>query len=114
MGLEGSGLLVAADVVAVGFLATAAGGGRLTSFLAAAAVLGGCAAVVLPVEEAVVTLVAAVLAVAEVEGLAVAGLDVVDAGRDVEGPVVGLVVFETATAPAFVVVEVPRIGRAHV
>lgn len=45
---------------------------------------------VLPVEEAVVTLVAAVLAVAEVEGLAVAGLDVVDAGRDVEGPVVGL------------------------
>lgn len=31
VGLEGSGLLVAADVVAVGFLATAAGGGRLTS-----------------------------------------------------------------------------------
>lgn len=47
---------------------------------------------VLPVEGAVVTLDAAVLAVAVVDGLteAVVGLDVVDAGRDVEGPVAGL------------------------
>lgn len=117
-GLEGSGFLVAADVVAaVGFFATAAEGGRLTSFLAAT-VLGGCAAVVLPVEGAVVTLEAAVLAVAVVEGLTVdvvgldvAGLDVVDAGRDVEGPVAGLVVvFEMAAPPAFVVVEVLGFG----
>lgn len=119
-GLEGSGFLVAADVVAaVGFFATAAEGGRLTSFLAAT-VLGGCAAVVLPVEGAVVTLEAAVLAVAVVEGLTVdvtsldvvvAGRDVVDAGRDVEGPVAGLVVvFEMAAPPAFVVVEVLGFG----
>lgn len=46
----------------------------------------------LPVEDAVVTLEAAVLAVAVVDGLivAVVGLDVVDAGRDVEGAVAGL------------------------
>lgn len=47
---------------------------------------------VLPVEDAVATLEAAVLAAAVVEGLAVAvaGLDVVVAGRDVEGAVAGL------------------------
>lgn len=47
---------------------------------------------VLPVEDAVVTLEAVVLAVAVVEGLdvVVVGLHVVDAGRDVEGPVAGL------------------------
>lgn len=65
--------------------------GQNKPFLAAT-VLGGCAAVVLPVEDAVVTLEAVVLAVAVVEGLdvVVVGLDVVDAGRDVEGPVAGL------------------------
>lgn len=47
---------------------------------------------VLPVEGAVVTLAAVVLAVAVVEGLVVddVGLDAVDAGRDVGGPVAGL------------------------
>lgn len=47
---------------------------------------------VLPVEDAVVTLEAVVLAVAVVEGFVVdvVGLDVVDADRDVEGPVAGL------------------------
>lgn len=111
VGLEGSGFLVAVDVAAAGgFLATAAAGG-LTSFLAAT-VLGCCAAVVLPVDGAVVTLDAVVLAVAVVEGFAVAvlGLVVVGAGRDVEGPVAGLVVFERAVAPAFVVVEVLGFG----
>lgn len=108
VGLEGSGFLVAADVGAVGgFLATAADGGRLISFLAAT-VLGGCAVVVLPVEGAVVTLEAVLLAAEVVEGLVVAvvGLDVVNGGREVEGAVAGLVVFETAPAPAFVVVKV--------
>lgn len=108
VGLEGSGILAAADVVPVaGLLAPAAGGSRLTSFLAAA-VLGGCAAVVLPVEGAVVTLEAAVLAAAGAEGLvaAVVGLDVEDAGRDVEGPIAVLVVFEMAPLSAFAVVEV--------
>lgn len=61
-------------------------------FLTAAAALRGCVAVVLPVEDAVATLEAAVLAAAVVEGLVVtvAGLDVVVAGRDVEGAVAGL------------------------
>ena len=56
-------------------------------FLAAVDVLGGCAAVLLPVEGTTVTLEAAVA-----EGLvaAVGGLDVVGAGRAVEGAVVGL------------------------
>lgn len=47
---------------------------------------------VLPVDGAVVTLEAVVLAVAVVEGLVVAvlGLVVVGAGRDVERPVAGL------------------------
>lgn len=111
MGREGSGFLVAVDVVAVvGFFATAAEGGRLTSFLGAA-VLGGCAAVVLPVEGAVVTLEAEVLVLAVVEGLTVAeaGLAAADAGRDVEGPVAGLVVFEAA-APSAVLVEVLGFG----
>lgn len=110
VGLEGSGLLVEADVVAV-FFATAAEGGRLTSFLAVTA-LRGCAAVVLPVEGAVVTLEAAVLAVAVVEVLTVdvAGLNVVDAGRDVRLPVGGLVAFERVAPVAFVVVEVLGFG----
>lgn len=115
MGLEGSGFLLAADAVAVaGFLATAAEGGRLTSFLAAAG-LGGSAAVVLPVDGAVVTLEAAVLAVAVVEGLlvAVVGLVVVVGGRDAEGPVAGLVVFEAAAPTALVVVEVLDFGAVE-
>lgn len=47
---------------------------------------------VLPVDAAVVTLEAGVLAVAVVESLvaAVVGLDVVDTGRDVDGAVAGL------------------------
>lgn len=47
---------------------------------------------VLPVEGATVNLEAVVLAVVVVEGLVVAdvGLDVLDAGRAVEGPVTGL------------------------
>lgn len=116
VGLEGSGILAAADVVPVaGLLAPAAGGSRLTSFLAAAG-LGGCAAVVLPVEGAVVTLEAAVLAAAGAEGLvaAVVGLDVEDAGRDVEGPIAVLVVFEMAPPSAFAVVEVLGFGAADV
>lgn len=113
VGLEGSGFLVVEDAGAVvGLLATAAEGG-LTSFLAT--VLGGCGVVVLPVEDAVVTLEAAVLAVAVVEGLVVVvvGLDVVDVLRDVEGPVAGLVVFETAATPAFAVVEVLGLGAGE-
>lgn len=109
VGLDGSGFLVAADAVA-GFFATA-GSGRLTSFFAATA-LGGCAAVVLPVEGAVVTLEVVVLAVALAGGLTVdvVGLDAVEKGRDVEGPVAGLVVFEAPAAPAFAVVEVLGFG----
>lgn len=106
VGLEVSGFLAAADVVAVvGFLAIAPESGRLTSFLAGK-VLGGCVAVVLPVEDAVVGLEVVVLAAAVVEGfvVAVVGLDVVGAGLDVEGPVAGLEVFKTVAA-AFVVAE---------
>lgn len=63
-----------------------------------------------------VTREAAVLAVAVVEGLTldVVGLDVSNAGRDVEGPVAGLVVFEAPATPAFVVVEVPGFGAGYV
>lgn len=105
-GAVGRGVFLAsaAVVAARGLFATVAEVGRLTSFLAAT-VLGGCAAVVLPVGGAVLTLEAAVLAAAVVGGFsaAVVGLDVVDAGRDVEGAVVGLVVFETTEATGFVV-----------
>lgn len=109
VGLEVSGFLAAADVVAaVGFLGIAAEGGRLISFLAGT-VLGGCAAVLLPVEGAVAGLEVAVLAAAVVEGLVVAvvGLVVVGAGLDVEGPVAGLEVFKMAATPDLVVVEGP-------
>lgn len=121
VGLEGSGFLVVTDAVAavVGFLAAAVEDGRLTSFLAAVAAavaaLGGCAAVNLPVDGAVVTLEAAVLAAAVVEGLAGAdvGLDVVDVGRDVEGAVAGLVVLEVVALTALVVVEVLDFGAVE-
>lgn len=103
VGLEGSGFLAAADVVVDGgFLASEAEGGRPTSFLAAAVGLEGCAAVVLPVEGAAATLGAVLFAAALVMGLVVAvvGLDVVGAGRDVDGAVAGLVILEAA-APVF-------------
>lgn len=116
VGLEGSFFLVTEDVVADGFLAAAAGSGRVTSFLAAA-VFDVCAAVVLPVEGAVVALEAAVLAAVVVGGLEVvdvAVLDVVAAGRDAGGAVAGLVVFDMAPAAAgFVVVEVLGFGAVE-
>lgn len=76
----------------------------------AAAVLGGGAVVILPVDGAVVSLEAVVLVVAVMEGLVVAvvGLDVVDAGRAVEGAVAGLVLEAAATRLA--VVEVLGFG----
>lgn len=116
-GLAFSCFLVTGDAVAAGgFLATAAGCGRPTSFLAAAAAavegLGGCVAAVLPLEGAVATLEVLAFEVALVDGLTVVvvGLDVVDVIRVVEGPAAGLVVFEAAAAAAalagFAVVEV--------
>lgn len=105
--------LVAAEAVAVaGFLATVVeGGSRLKSFFAAGDELfGSCAAAGLPVDGAVVTRGAAVLAAKVVEedlavaggGLvgAVAGLDVVRGGLVAAGPAAGLVVFADAAPPA--------------
>lgn len=116
-GLEGSGFLGAADAAAVvGFLVAVVERGRLTSFLAAAGGGGlGCAAVVLPVDGAALTLETAVLAVGVAESLVVAvgGLEAIDVGREVEGPVAGLVVFDAAAPAALVVVEALVFGAVE-
>lgn len=77
----------------------------LLPFLAAAVGLEGCAAVVLPVGGATVTLVAVLFAAALAVGLvgAVVGLDMVAAGRDVDGAVAGLEEHERKIVHYFIV-----------